>query len=147
MKKFLFLHDTTLSLKRGAELTITQLIKLGNKLGYLIDIDLLQNFDNTKTKILNADLIILNSTSRCRFELELVKFIIESELKYVKHEITQGKPKINSLPATYVNSEDEAETLEITLNDDIAGLKVILSYTIYNNYNAITRCAKFKNSR
>ncbi len=86
MKKILFLHDTTLSLKRGAELTITQLIKLGNKLGYLIDIDLLQNFDNTKTKILNADLIILNSTSRCRFELELVKFIIESELKYVKVE-------------------------------------------------------------
>jgi alpha-galactosidase len=58
-----------------------------------------------------------------------------SELKYVKHEITQGKPKIKSLPGTYVNSDYEAETLEITLNDDIAGLTVILSYTIYNNYN------------
>lgn len=80
------------------------------------------------------------------YEIILENGSSTSELKYVKHEIKKGKHKINSLPATYVNSEDEADTLEITLSDHIAGLKIILSYTIYNDYNAITRCAKFINS-
>jgi Alpha-galactosidase len=78
------------------------------------------------------------------YEIALENGASTSELKYVKHEIIAGKPK-DSLPATYVNSEDEAETLEITLSDDIVGLTIILSYTIYNNYNAITRHAKFIN--
>lgn len=80
------------------------------------------------------------------YEIILENGVSTSELKYVKHEIIQGKPKMSSLPATYTNSENEAETLEITLSDDIAGLTIILSYTIYNNYNAITRCTKFINS-
>lgn len=70
-----------------------------------------------------------------------------SELKYVKHDIIPGKSKMESLPATYVNNKEEAETLEVTLSDDIAGLTVILSYAIYNNYNVITRYAKFVNSK
>ncbi len=78
------------------------------------------------------------------YEIVLENGASTSELKYLKHEIIAGKPK-DSLPATYVNSEDEAETLEITLSDDTAGLAIILSYTIYNNYNAITRRAKFIN--
>ncbi|WP_026885850.1 alpha-galactosidase [Clostridium beijerinckii] len=70
-----------------------------------------------------------------------------SELKYVKHDIIPGKSKMESLPATYVNNKEEAETLEVKLSDDIAGLTVILSYTIYNSYNVITRYAKFVNSK
>lgn len=80
------------------------------------------------------------------YEVVLENGASTSELKYVKHEIIQGKPRVSSLPATYVNKEDEAETLEITLCDDIIGLTVILSYTIYNSYNVITRAAKFINT-
>ena len=84
MKNILFLHDTSLTLKRGAELTITQLIQLGNKLGYIVTTDLLQNFEETKKAISNTDLIILNSTSRCRFEISLLEFLLKSEKPYVK---------------------------------------------------------------
>ncbi|RII36470.1 alpha-galactosidase [Clostridium chromiireducens] len=80
------------------------------------------------------------------YEIVLENGASTSELKYVKHEIIPGKPKMNSLPATYVNSEEEAKTLEVTLSDDTAGLTIILSYTIYNNYNVITRYAKFINN-
>lgn len=80
------------------------------------------------------------------YEVILENGASTSELKYVKHEIIPGKPKMDSLPATYVNREEEAETLEVTLDDDITGITVLLSYTIYNNYNVITRYAKFVNS-
>ena len=86
MKKILFLHDTSLSLKRGAELTITQLIELGNKLGYIVDTDLLRNFEETKSLILNCDFVILNSTSRCRYEVALIQFLLENKIPYVKVE-------------------------------------------------------------
>ncbi|WP_298137825.1 glycosyltransferase family 9 protein [Flavobacterium sp.] len=86
MKKILFLHDTSLTLKRGAELTITQLVQLGCELGYVVNVDLLQSFNDTKTAILNADLVILNSTSRCQYELELVNFLIDNTISYVKVE-------------------------------------------------------------
>ncbi|EKQ56485.1 MULTISPECIES: alpha-galactosidase [unclassified Clostridium] len=80
------------------------------------------------------------------FEIVLENGSSTSELKYVKHEVIPGKSKMSSLPATYVNSDDEAETLEVTLCDDIIGLTLILSYTIYSNYNVITRNVKFLNN-
>ena len=86
MKKILFLHDTSLTLKRGAELTITQLVLLGTKLGYIVTTDLLENFEETKKAISNTDLVILNSTSRCRFEFLLLEFLLKSEKPYVKVE-------------------------------------------------------------
>ncbi len=86
MKKILFLHDTALSLKRGAELTINQLIQLGNELGYCVDVDLLKDFEETKSAISSSDLVILNSTSRCRYEVELLEFLLEHEIAYVKVE-------------------------------------------------------------
>ena len=86
MKKILFLHDTSLTLKRGAELTITQLVQLGTKLGYIVTTDLLENFEETKKAISNTDLVILNSTSRCRFEISLLEFLLKSEKPYVKVE-------------------------------------------------------------
>lgn len=86
MKKILFLHDTDTSLKRGAELTITQLVVLGNQLGYLVTVDLLTNFDLTISKINESDLIVLNSTSRCRFEKKLLHYLIDENINYIKIE-------------------------------------------------------------
>ncbi|MCZ0703108.1 alpha-galactosidase [Natronobacillus azotifigens] len=68
-----------------------------------------------------------------------------TDLRYVSHVINQGKPLLADLPATYVESIDEAETLEITLVDELTNLKVILSYTIFNDFNAITRSSRFVN--
>jgi ADP-heptose:LPS heptosyltransferase len=86
MSRILFLHDTDLSLLRGAELTINQLALLGRKKGFVVETDLLLNCEKAKHSIVAADLVIVNSTSRCGFEKQLLKFIIDREIRYVKIE-------------------------------------------------------------
>ena len=63
---------------------------------------------------------------------------------YASHEIYKGKKEILPLPATYVESEDEAESLEITLHDEVMDTDLILTYTIYADYPVITRNARFE---
>jgi ADP-heptose:LPS heptosyltransferase len=85
-RTILFLHDTDLSLRRGAELTINQLTALGEKKGFVVATDLLDDLESVKTKIIESDLVVINSTSRCTFEKQLLRFIIDSKKKYVKIE-------------------------------------------------------------
>lgn len=65
------------------------------------------------------------------------------DFKYVSHEIIAGKKLLTPLPATYVDSDEEAQTLEITLRDDVMNTEMILSYTIYEEYPVITRNVRF----
>lgn len=66
-----------------------------------------------------------------------------SDFTYKSHRIYQGKGELAGLPATYVEAPDEADTLEITLEDTLAGMELILSYTIFEEYAAIARNARF----
>lgn len=66
-----------------------------------------------------------------------------SEFVYKEHQIYQGKPKLSGLPATYVEKETEATTLEIYLEDQITQTELILTYTIFENLSAIARNARF----
>ncbi|MCM8710737.1 alpha-galactosidase [Clostridium sp. SYSU_GA19001] len=68
-----------------------------------------------------------------------------TDLRYDSHRIFKGKPMLRGLPATYVEKDDEAETLEIIMVDRLIGLKVILSYTAYKNFDVITRSVRFIN--
>ena len=68
-----------------------------------------------------------------------------ARLIYDSHRIYKGKPKLQGLPATYVEKEEEADTLDIVLKDTLKGLKVVLSYTAYNEIDAITRSVKVMN--
>ncbi|MCA0985258.1 alpha-galactosidase [Halobacillus yeomjeoni] len=68
-----------------------------------------------------------------------------SDFKYASHRIYAGKPELEGLPATYVDEEEEARTLEITLHDRVMEADLILTYTIFKNYNAITRSSKVVN--
>ena len=65
------------------------------------------------------------------------------DFKYTGHEIYSGKKEILPLPATYVEEKEEAETLEVTLHDNVMDTDLILSYTIYEAYPVITRNTKF----
>lgn len=65
------------------------------------------------------------------------------DFKYVSHEIFAGKKLLEPLPATYVDSDDEAQTLEVTLHDDVMNTDMVLSYTIYEAYPVITRNIRF----
>ena len=67
------------------------------------------------------------------------------ELVYEGYKLSKGKPKLKGLPATYVESNEEAETLEITLRDNVKNLKVILMYTAFNDYDAIARSVRVVN--
>ena len=66
-------------------------------------------------------------------------------MKYQNHKIFKGKKALNGLPAVYVEKEDEAESLEISMVDEKTGLEMILSYTIFRDYPVLTRSAKFIN--
>lgn len=68
-----------------------------------------------------------------------------TDIRYVSHIIYKGKPKLQNLPATFAN-ENESETLEITCIDKILNLEVTLIYSLFYNYNAITRSVKVKNN-
>jgi Glycosyltransferase family 9 (heptosyltransferase) len=85
-KNILFLHDTSLMTPRGAELTIKELIALGNEKNYTVDLDNLKDFESVKKRISQADLVVLNSTSRCHFELDLLNYLISQTISYIKVE-------------------------------------------------------------
>jgi alpha-galactosidase len=67
-------------------------------------------------------------------------------LAYREHRIVAGKPSIPGLPATYTESDGEAETLELSLVDEPSGLEVSLLYTIFRDLPAIARSAIVRNS-
>jgi len=68
-----------------------------------------------------------------------------TSMKYVSHEIFAGKKKLEGLPATYA-TDTEATTLEITMSDEIRGLRAILSYTVYENLPVIIRSVRYINA-
>ncbi len=65
------------------------------------------------------------------------------DFEYVSHSIFAGKKSLHPLPATYVDSDDEAMSLEVTLHDAVMDTDLVLSYTIYENLPVITRSARF----
>ena len=62
-----------------------------------------------------------------------------TDFRYDSFEIVQGKCAIEGLPHLYTNQATEAETLIITLKDDVAKLRLKLNYTIYQDYATVIR--------
>nr|WP_242832064.1 alpha-galactosidase [Butyrivibrio sp. VCD2006] len=79
------------------------------------------------------------------YEIELVNGSRVSSFICKDHKIFKGKAKLNGLPATYA-TEDEAMTLEVYLEDEVAKVSLTLSYTIFDKYSVITRHAVFTNN-
>jgi len=66
------------------------------------------------------------------------------DAKYVSHQIVKGKPKLPGLPASFA-SETEAETLEVTLRDDVIDVEFVLSYTVFEKLPVIARSVRAVN--
>ncbi|GIP16521.1 alpha-galactosidase [Paenibacillus montaniterrae] len=64
---------------------------------------------------------------------------------YESHEIVAGKPQLQGLPAVYVEATDEAQTLLITLRDELTNAAIVLTYTVFRDYAAITRSVQYRN--
>lgn len=65
---------------------------------------------------------------------------------YSYHNIYSGKKKLEGLPATYVESDDEATSIDIVLYDNVIDAELILTYTIYENLPVITRSARLEHN-
>lgn len=68
-----------------------------------------------------------------------------SEPVYQSHRIYPGKPRLEGLPATYTEKDEEALSLDIILYDPVIELKVILTYTVFRDYSAVARSVRFIN--
>ena len=66
------------------------------------------------------------------------------EIHYVSHEIYNGKKALKGLPASFGTGE-EVQTLDILCEDKILGLQVVLSYSVFEKENVITRSVKLLN--
>ncbi|EGP4871827.1 alpha-galactosidase [Enterococcus faecium] len=68
-----------------------------------------------------------------------------SDFVYQGYEVEEGKPKLEGLPATYVDNNDESKTLKVYILDSVTNVQVELLYTIYRDYPVITRSARVMN--
>ena len=78
-------------------------------------------------------------------ELQFSDGTSATDFRYESHNIYAGKNKLNNLPATYVEDENEAMTLELTLVDSLKNVNLILSYSVLEEFDAITRSVKIIN--
>lgn len=67
-----------------------------------------------------------------------------TDLKYVSHEIKEGKYGLEGLPAMY-QGEENVQTLEVVLQDVYKKLEVILYYGVFEKLDVITRACKIVN--
>ena len=68
-----------------------------------------------------------------------------SDFRYTGYRIASGKPDLPGLPHAYVESDTEADTLELLFRDALTGAELTLSYTVFASYNVIARSARFVN--
>ena len=78
------------------------------------------------------------------FELEREDGSRVVDFKYQGHDIYKGKKALAGLPAVYVEAEDEADTLELILEDKQLHTQLILSYTIFKERPVITKHVRFE---
>lgn len=67
---------------------------------------------------------------------------IALELVYEGYRIFQGKEEMSGLPHTF---GDSAHTLEISLKDEIAGIRVFLFYSVFEDTDAVIRSTRIVN--
>lgn len=61
-------------------------------------------------------------------------------------DISRGKHRLGTMPSAFARGADKVQTLEITLEDPITHVQVILYYSVYEDYDIITRSVKVFNA-
>lgn len=67
------------------------------------------------------------------------------DLRFKTFTIYEGKYKLQGLPAVFAK-EEEADTLEIVLEDKLTNIEVVLLYGVFKNLDVITRAVRVKNN-
>ena len=68
-----------------------------------------------------------------------------SHFQYQSYEIVDGKPSLQGLPATYVENDTEAQTLVVSLKDELTGVCVRMLYTVFAEGGIITKSICYEN--
>jgi alpha-galactosidase len=68
-----------------------------------------------------------------------------SAFAYESHDIRRGKKTIDPLPSSYVENDDEADSLDIVMFDPVNRMRVVLTYAIFSSLPVITRSARICN--
>ena len=68
-----------------------------------------------------------------------------SDYRYTGYRVFRGKKPLPGLPATYVEEDSEADTLELILSDQLTGGELCLSYTVFSHLPVIARSTCFVN--
>ncbi|MEK4730575.1 alpha-galactosidase [Paenibacillus sp. FSL L8-0641] len=79
------------------------------------------------------------------YQIQLENGSTVTDFRYKEHRVFQGKPKLKGLPSTYAEDDGEVATLEIVLEDPLIDVKVVLSYSLYQKRDVITRSVRFEN--
>ena len=66
------------------------------------------------------------------------------DLRYVSYSISKGKYSIPGMPALY-GDENDADTLQIQMQDASTGLTAVLYYSVWEERDIITRCVRLIN--
>ncbi|MCL9969927.1 alpha-galactosidase [Anoxybacillus kestanbolensis] len=69
----------------------------------------------------------------------ITRFVFQS------YKVIKGKPKLDGLPATYVDDENDATTLIITLYDEASRVQLQLQYSVFEHESVITRSVRLTN--
>lgn len=77
------------------------------------------------------------------YQLEQENGSCTTNFVYHSHNIYKGKKKLDSLPQTRCKNEEEVETLEINLVDQLIGCTITLNYHIFAKHNSIVRSTTF----
>lgn len=71
---------------------------------------------------------------------------VATDLRYRSHTIINGKPKLEGLPSLYITNDNQAQTLAIEMIDITTNVIVTLYYTVFEQYNAMTRHVIIQNN-
>ncbi|MBQ7604492.1 MAG: alpha-galactosidase [Clostridia bacterium] len=66
---------------------------------------------------------------------------VGTDLRYVSHKISKGKPAADGMPLTYCEDGDGCETLTLFLRDPATGVSAELYYTVFSDVPVIARRA------
>ncbi len=79
-------------------------------------------------------------------ELEFADGTSATDFRYSGHEIFEGKKRLVGLPSTYVEDGDVVQTVEITLTDSVKNVDAVLSFTVFEDFDAIARSVRLVNN-
>lgn len=78
------------------------------------------------------------------FQIKNAQGVYGCDLRYQSYKIYKGKYQLTGLPGVY-GTEDEIETLEITLSDKAAKVEVVLCYSVMEELDVIARAVLVRN--